>query len=113
LFYKQSFEIGSLNSEVLNELFDEVVLYVQGLKIEIDSIKGNHLSNKRHPAATVGLNIQNPTIQFIDSLDKEERISIPFLPLLPIQNISYIFWKILSMIGKTLFFFHNPLIDPT
>jgi hypothetical protein len=74
LFYKQSFEIGSLNSEVLNELFDEVAFYAQGLRIEIASIKGNHLSNKRHPAATIGLTIQNPTIRFVDSLNKEERI---------------------------------------
>jgi hypothetical protein len=53
LFYKQSFERGSLNSEELNELFHEVAFYVQGLRIEVVSIKGNHLSNEKHPAATI------------------------------------------------------------
>jgi hypothetical protein len=74
LFYKQSFEIGSLNSEVLNDLFNEVAFYAQGLRIEMVSIKGNHLSNRKHPAATIGLIIQKPTIRFIDSLNKKERI---------------------------------------
>jgi hypothetical protein len=33
-----------------------------------------HRSKEEHPASTIGLTIQKPTIQFADSLDKEERV---------------------------------------
>ncbi len=68
------FDIVCLESEVLQRLFHEVTSYVQDLRIEIVAERRNHRSQEEHPATTMGLTLQKPTIQFVDSLEKEQQI---------------------------------------
>jgi hypothetical protein len=68
------FDIICLESEVLQRLFHEVTSYVQDLRIEIVAERRNHRSQEEHPATTMGLTFQKPTIQFVDSLEKGQQI---------------------------------------
>ena len=56
------------------ELFHETTSYRQGIAIEVNANGRGHRSQEEHPATTIGLTIQKPTIQFADSLDKGDRI---------------------------------------
>jgi hypothetical protein len=69
-----SFNIASLESEMLTRLFNEATSYTQNIRIEMVSRGKGHRGQEEHPATTVGLTIQKPTIQFVDSLGKEERV---------------------------------------
>ena len=64
------FDIASLESEVLMRLFKETTSYVQNIRIEVVASGSEHQSKEKHPAATIGLTIRSPTVQFADWLDK-------------------------------------------
>jgi hypothetical protein len=68
------FDIASLESELLMRLFNETTSYMHDIRIEVVSSGKEDRGKEEHPATTVGLTIQKPTIQFADSLDKEERV---------------------------------------
>jgi hypothetical protein len=55
-------------------LFKETTSYMQNMRIEVVSNGKRHRGQEEHPATTVGLTIQKPTVQFADSLGKEERV---------------------------------------
>ena len=74
LLSKNNFDISSLESEALQRLYHQTTSHVQNLRMEIISNKKDHWSRETHPAATIGLTVQNPTIQFANSLDREQRI---------------------------------------
>ena len=68
------FDIASLESEALKRLFNETTLYMQNIRIEVVADGRGHGGQEEHPATTIGLTIQKPTVQFADSLDKGQRI---------------------------------------
>jgi hypothetical protein len=70
------FDIASLESETLTRLFKETTSSVQNLRIEVVANGKGHRSKEEHPATTIGLTIQKPTVQFADSLDKGQRIEV-------------------------------------
>jgi hypothetical protein len=69
-----SFDITSLESEALTRLFDETTSYMQNIRIEMIPNGRSNRAGEEHPATTIGLVIQRPTVQFADSLDKRQRI---------------------------------------
>jgi len=72
--FKNSFDIACLESEALQRLFHEMTSYVQNIRIEMVANGRGHWSREEHPATTIGLTIQKPTIQFVDSLANAQRI---------------------------------------
>ena len=72
--FKNSFDIACLESEALQRLFRELTSYVQNIRIEMVANGRGHWSREEHPATTIGLTYQTPTVQFIDSLDRGRRI---------------------------------------
>jgi hypothetical protein len=68
------FDIASLESEALTTLFKETTSYIQNVRIEVVAGGREHQGKEKHPAATIGLTIQSPTVQFADWLDKGQRI---------------------------------------
>jgi hypothetical protein len=72
--FKNSFDIASLESEALQRLFHEMTSYVQNVTIEMVANGRGHWSREEHPATTIGLTYQTPIVQFIDSLDRGQRI---------------------------------------
>jgi hypothetical protein len=68
------FDIASLESEALTKLFNETTSYIQSIRIEVVANRGSHRNRGEHPATTIGLTLQKPTVQFVDSLDKGQRI---------------------------------------
>jgi hypothetical protein len=47
---------------------------MQNIRIEVVANGKGRRSEEEHPATTIGLTIQSPTVQFADSLDKGQRI---------------------------------------
>jgi hypothetical protein len=74
MLFKNSFGTACLESEELQRLFYETTSYVQNIGIEVVATGRGHWSREEHPAATMGLTNQNPTILIVDSLDREQRI---------------------------------------
>ncbi len=72
--FKNSFDIACLESEALQRLFHEMTSYVQNIRIEMVANARGHRGREEHPATTIGLTYQIPTVQFIDSLDRGQRI---------------------------------------
>jgi hypothetical protein len=72
--YANLFDIASLESEALTRLFNETTSYAQNIRIEVVANGGGHHGKEEHPATTIGLTLQRPTIQFADSLDRGQRI---------------------------------------
>jgi hypothetical protein len=70
----RAFDIASLESEALTRLFNETMSYAQSLRIEVVANGGGHRGKEEHPATTIGLTAQRPTVRFADSLEKGERI---------------------------------------
>ena len=68
------FDIDSLESEAVVRLFREVKAYIRSVKIEMITSKKTFLSQEEHPAATIGMNVQTPTVLFVESLEREERV---------------------------------------
>jgi len=68
------FDITSLESEVATRLFNETTSYLQNIRIEVVAKGRGHRGKEEHPATTIGLTIQSPTVRFADSLEKEQRI---------------------------------------
>jgi hypothetical protein len=68
------FDITSLKSETVVKLFQETKSYIGGVKIEVITNGKNSRGREEHPAATIGVNVHSPTILFVESLDKEQRI---------------------------------------
>ena len=71
---KRSFDLYSLGSVELMELFHETTSYRQGIAIEVVASGGNNRSREEHPATTIGLTLQKPIVRIVDSLDKGQRI---------------------------------------
>jgi hypothetical protein len=69
-----SFDITSLECEALTKLFDETTSYMQNIRIEMVVNGRSDETGEEHPATTIGLVIQTPTVQFADSLDRGQRI---------------------------------------
>jgi hypothetical protein len=69
-----SFDIACLESEKLTRLFDEVISYVNRIRIETVPSKRVANGREQHPASTFGLAHGRLTIQLASSLDKAERI---------------------------------------
>jgi hypothetical protein len=68
------FDIASLASEVLTRLFNETTSYMQNIRIEVVSNGRGHRGKEEHPAKTIGLTKESATVQFVDSLDRGQRI---------------------------------------
>jgi hypothetical protein len=68
------FDIASLESEALARLFKETTSYTQNIRIEMVANGKGYRGKEEHPATTFGLTIQTPTVQFVDSLNREQRI---------------------------------------
>jgi hypothetical protein len=64
------FDIASLESEDLMNVFHETTSYTQNIRIEIVSNREGRWGQEEHPATTIGLTIQKPTVQLVDSLGK-------------------------------------------
>ena len=73
-YTQKSFKIDSLESDTLNRLFHETTSYLQGFRVEMIPHRKCHPSDEEHPATTLGLTLQKPTIQFVDSLNRLQRI---------------------------------------
>jgi hypothetical protein len=71
---ERAFDIHSLDSEVLVKLFHEVTSLASGIRIEVVPSRRTDKTEETHPAATVGLPLGIPTIQFTDSLSRIDRI---------------------------------------
>jgi hypothetical protein len=71
---KRSFDLYSLGSVELMELFHETTSYIQGVRIEVVTDRRKHGGREEHPATTIGLALQKPIIRIVDSLDKGQRI---------------------------------------
>ena len=69
-----SFDISSLESEAVTRLFQEVSSHIRGVKIEMITDRKHARSQKEHPAATIGIHLHSPTILFVESLSRDERI---------------------------------------
>ena len=68
------FDIDNLESEAVVKLFQEVKAYIRSVKIEMIASRKTFLSHEEHPAATIGMNVQTPTVLFVESLEREERV---------------------------------------
>jgi len=55
-------------------LLQETKSYIGGLKIVMVTNGKSSWGQEEHPAATIGINVHSPTILFVESLDKEQRI---------------------------------------
>lgn len=71
---ERAFDIHSLGSEVLIKLFHEVSSLITGIRIEIIPSRRSDGTGEEHPASTIGLPLEIPTIQFTDSLSRIKRI---------------------------------------
>ncbi|MFB3885335.1 MAG: hypothetical protein ACE144_08895 [Thermodesulfobacteriota bacterium] len=56
------------------KLLHEATFYRQNIRIEMVASGRGHRSGEEHPVATIGLAHQTPTVQFSDSLGREQRI---------------------------------------
>jgi hypothetical protein len=63
-----------LESEAVTKLFNETTSYMQNIRIEVVTNGRGHRGQEEHPAKTIGLTMQTATVQFVDSLDKGQRI---------------------------------------
>jgi hypothetical protein len=68
------FDISSLKSKAVTRLFQELSSYMRGINIEMIGNRKHAQSQKEHPAATIGIHLHSPTILFVESLNREERI---------------------------------------
>jgi len=71
---ERPFDIQSLGSDILMELFCEANSLTSGIRIEIVPSGRSDGTGEAHPAATIGLPLGIPTIQFADSLSRINRI---------------------------------------
>jgi hypothetical protein len=68
------FDIGDLKCEALVKLFLKTALHMQDIRIERVTRRRRYPSQEEHPAMTLGITVQRPTIRFADWLDREQRI---------------------------------------
>ena len=68
------FDISDLECEALLKLFREATFHIQDIRIEMVTDGRRHPAQEAHPAATLGLAVQKPTIRFARSLDRGQRI---------------------------------------
>ena len=73
-YTKKPFEISSLGSDPLNRLFYEAASYAKGVRIEVVHHRRCHSNGEEHVAALLGVRMQDPTVQFVDSLNLIEQI---------------------------------------
>ena len=71
---ERAFDIRSLGSEILEELFHEANSLTPGIRIETVPCRRSDETGEEYPAATIGLPLGKPTIQFTDSLSRIEQI---------------------------------------
>jgi hypothetical protein len=69
-----SFDIACLGSKELLKLYGEVNSYAEDIRIEVLASRRSHRIEEEHPATTLGLTHQKPTIRIVDSLDRGHRI---------------------------------------
>ena len=71
---EKAFDIHSLGSEVLMKLYHQANLLIEEIRIvTVPGRRGDQM-REESPAATIGLPLGIPTIQFADSLSRIERI---------------------------------------
>lgn len=68
------FDIGSLGSGDLIQLFREASSYVQGIAVEIVQDRGIPHRIEENMAILVGIGGPKPTVRFLDTLGREEQI---------------------------------------
>ena len=68
------FDISDLECEALLKLFREATSHIRDIRIEMVTDGKRHPEQEAHPATTLGLAVQKPTIRFARSLDREQRI---------------------------------------
>jgi hypothetical protein len=68
------FEVGSLESGELMQLFDEASSYVQGIAVEAVADQGTFLGGEKTTAILTGIDGPIPVIRFLDTLGRGERI---------------------------------------
>jgi len=68
------FDISDLKCEALMKLFQETTSYIQDIRIEMMASRRSYREQEEHPATTLGITVQRPTIRFADSLIRERRI---------------------------------------
>jgi hypothetical protein len=61
------FDISDLECEALLKLFREATFHIQDIRIELVTDGRRHPEQEAHPAATLGLAVQKPTIRFARS----------------------------------------------
>jgi hypothetical protein len=71
---ERAFDIHSLGSDILMKLFHEANSLISAIWIEIVPGSRGDRTGERHPAATIGLPLGTPTIQFTGSLNRISRI---------------------------------------
>jgi hypothetical protein len=71
---RKPFDITSLESEAVTKVFNETTSYVRDIRIEMVANGRGQRGREEHPATTIGLAIQLPTVRFVDSLDRGQRI---------------------------------------
>ena len=71
---KRPFDLSTLQSETLVRLQDELRALKSGVRIEVIFSKRTRRGEEKHPSWIVGLPIGEPTIQFVDSLNRDDRI---------------------------------------
>jgi hypothetical protein len=71
---RATFDIDSLESRELTELFLETRSLVPGITIEIVRERRRPQGGEAHPAVLIGLEVQKPIIRFVDSSDRKQRI---------------------------------------
>lgn len=68
------FDVNILKSEAVMRLLQETKSCIGGVKIEMITNGENSWSQEEHPAATIGIHVQSPTVLFVEPLGKEQRI---------------------------------------
>lgn len=70
------FDIGELKCEAVVRLFLKTAFHMQDIRIEMVTTRRRYPSQEEHPAMTLGITVQRPTIRFADWLDREQRIDV-------------------------------------
>jgi len=70
------FDIGDLECQPLTKLFRETTSHIHDIRIGMVATRRTGLGQEEHPAVALGLTVQRPTIQFVDTLDRNQRIDV-------------------------------------
>jgi hypothetical protein len=60
------FDVSELKCEALVKLFLKTAFHMQAIRIEMVTTRRRYPSQEEHPAMTLGITVQRPTIRFAD-----------------------------------------------